>query len=149
MNTNIKQRLLSLSVALVLSTGFAASVYAEQKVVFSDYEVHYILLPTTFLKADIADKYNLRRGKDRALVNVSVLNLDGKAVQAQVRGSSENLLGQIQSLTFDEVMEGEAIYYLALLRYADEEFQRVSLNVVLPNGELAEIKFQQKMYWDR
>lgn len=133
----------------LISSLFVLSAQAEQKVVFSDYEVHYILLPTTFLKADIADKYNLRRSKDRALVNVSVLDLQGSPVQAEVRGSAENLLGQRQNLTFDEVMEGEAIYYLALLRYADEEFQRVTLNVVLPNGELAEIKFQQKMYWER
>jgi uncharacterized protein DUF4426 len=134
---------------LLFGSMFVLHVQAEQKVVFSDYEVHYILLPTTFLKADIADKYNLRRSKDRALVNVSVLDLQGAPVRANVRGSSENLLGQRQNLTFDEVIEGEAIYYLALLRYADEEFQRVALNVVLPNGELAEIKFQQKMYWDR
>ncbi len=134
---------------LILSSLLVTPAQAEQKIVFSDYEVHYILLPTTFLKADIADRYNLRRSKDRALVNVSVLDLQGSPVQAEVRGSSENLLGQRQNLTFDEVIEGEAIYYLALLRYADEEFQRVTLNVVLPNGELAEIKFQQKMYWER
>ena len=134
---------------LILSSLLVTPAQAEQKIVFSDYEVHYILLPTTFLKADIADKYNLRRSKDRALVNVSVLDLQGSPVQAEVRGSSENLLGQRQNLTFDEVIEGEAIYYLALLRYADEEFQRVTLNIVLPNGELAEIKFQQKMYWER
>jgi hypothetical protein len=134
---------------LLLSSLLVTPAQAEQKVVFSDYEVHYILLPTTFLKADIADKYNLRRSKDRALVNVSVLDLQGSPVQAEVRGSSENLLGQRQNLAFDEVIEGEAIYYLALLRYADEEFQRVTLNIVLPNGELAEIKFQQKMYWER
>ena len=134
---------------LLLGRFFVIPAEAEQKAVFSDYEVHYILLPTTFLKADIADKYNLRRSKDRALVNVSVLNLQGTPVQANVRGSAENLLGQRQNLTFNEVIEGEAIYYLALLRYADEEFQRVALNVVLPNGELAEIKFQQKMYWER
>ena len=138
-----------ISLALLLSSLFVIPAQAEQKVVFSDYEVHYILLPTTFLKADIADKYDLRRSKDRALVNVSVLDLQGTPVQAEVRGSSENLLGQRQNLTFDEVIEGKAIYYLALLRYADEEFQRVTLNVVLPNGELAEIKFQQKMYWER
>jgi len=136
-------------VFLLFGSLFVLSAQAEQKAVFSDYEVHYILLPTTFLKADIADRYNLRRSKDRALVNVSVLDRQGTPVQADVRGSSENLLGQRQNLTFDEVIEGEAIYYLALLRYADEEFQRVALNVVLPNGELAEIKFQQKMYWDR
>ncbi|MCR9261723.1 MAG: DUF4426 domain-containing protein [Pseudomonadaceae bacterium] len=144
----MKSRFLTILV-LLFGSLFLFPAHAEQKEIFSDYEVHYILLPTTFLKADIADKYNLRRSKDRALVNVSVLDLQGTPVKAEVRGSSENLLGQRQNLTFDEVIEGEAIYYLALLRYADEEFQRVALNVVLPDGELAEIKFQQKMYWDR
>ncbi len=125
------------------------SAYAEQKRVFGDYEVHYIVLPTTFLKAKVADRYNLPRGRDRALVNVSILDAAGSAVAGQITGSSENLLGQRQQLTFTEVTEGEAIYYLALLRHADEEFHRVAIDVVLPNGETGEIRFQQQMFWDR
>lgn len=142
-----KTALFMLTVSL---TAFSASTaYAEQKRVFGDYEVHYIVLPTTFLNAKVANKYNLPRGRDRALVNVSVLNVDGEPIEAKVMGRSENLLGQRQVLAFTEVKEGEAIYYLALLRHADEEFHRVALDVALPNGQVAEIRFQQQMFWDR
>jgi uncharacterized protein DUF4426 len=125
------------------------AAFAEQKQVFDDFEVHYIVLPTTFLNAKVANKYNLPRGRDRALVNVSVLDKDGQPVVAKVVGRSENLLGQRQQLDFTEVVEGEAIYYLALLRHADEEFHKVALDVTLPNGRLGEIRFQQQMFWDR
>jgi len=134
---------------LLLLGALVGNVSAEQMQVFSDYEVHYIVLPTTFLQPEIATNYNLPRGRDRALVNVSVLDAAGKPVHAEVTGSSANLLGQKQVLTFTEVAEGEAIYYLALLRHADEEYQRVALDIVLPGGELGEIRFQQQMFWDR
>ena len=64
-------------------------------------------------------------------------------------GIATNLLGQRQTLQFDEVREGEAIYYLALLSHADEEFYRLVLQVPFPNGESVELRFEQLMYWER
>ena len=122
---------------------------AEQKMVFGDYEAHYIILPTTDLNASIANKYDLPRAKDRALVNVSVLNKAAKPVRVEIDGRSENLLGQRQRLQFSEVVEGEAIYYLAILRHADEEFHRVAIDITLPDGDPAELRFQQQMFWLR
>ena len=137
--------LLLLASCLILPT----DTWAEQQITFGDYQVHYIVLPTTDLNAKVADKYNLPRGRDRALVNISVLDKSGTPVGARVHGSSENLLGQRQQLSFTEVAEGTAIYYLALLRHADEEYHRVAIDVELPNGELGELRFKQQMYWDR
>lgn len=135
----------------------ACPSFGEQKVTHGDYDIHYIVFPTLDLNQDIADKYGLPRGKNRALVNISVLrntHTDGQstqidAVSAQISGRSVNLLGQSQTLKFSEVKEGPAIYYLALLRHADEEFQRVSIDVMLPDGTLAQLRFQQQMYWER
>ena len=123
--------------------------WAEQQMTFGEYQVHYIVLPTTDLNAKVADKYDLPRGRDRALVNVSVLDGSGTPVSANVSGSSENRLGQRQQLSFTEVTEGTAIYYLSLLRHADEEYHRVALDVVLPNGVVGELRFRQQMFWDR
>ncbi len=134
--------------ALALCCFAALPAGAEQSQTFGDYEVHYIVVPTTFLKADIAANYNLTRSKNRALVNVSVLNADDEPVAAGVSGRSENLLGQGQVLEFKEIREGPAIYYLALLRHGDEEFHRVAIDVALPDGSSGEIRFQQKMYWE-
>ena len=142
------KRLFTILAAVCLGVA-SASASAEQKMVFGEYEVHYIVLPTTYLNAKIADKYDLPRGRDRALVNISVLNGEGVPVKADVTGSTQNLLGQQQQLSFAEVTEGSAIYYLALLRYADEEFHRLALEVKLPDGQVGELRFQQQMFWDR
>ena len=120
---------------------------AEQKVVNGEYEIHYIVIPTTFLRPAIADQYDLPRGKNRALVNVSILE-NGQPKKADVTGTSRNLLEQQQTLEFREVDEGNAVYYLALITHADEENHRVELAVDLPNGQTQEIKFLQKMYWE-
>lgn len=130
---------------------------AEQMIRSGEYEVHYIVFPTADLNTSVANKYDLPRGKDRALVNISVLKAlqpedpvtSINAVKASITGTSENLLGQRQTLTFTEITEGDAIYYLAVLRHADEEYHRVAINVTLPNGKMTELKFQQQMYWDR
>ena len=126
----------------------SADLHAEQLQTFGVYDVHYVVLPTTFLKAEIAAKYDLARSENRALVNVSVLDADDQPVPARVTGRSANLLGQGQVLEFTEVREGPAVYYLALLRHGDEDIHRIALDVTLPNGRLAEIRFQQKMYQD-
>ena len=134
---------------LMICTLYAGpNARAEQSRTFGDMQVHYIVLPTTFLKAEIAAQYDLTRSRNRALVNVSVLDGNGKPVAAGVSGRSENLLGQGQVLSFKEVREGPAIYYLALLRHGNEEHHRITLSVELPDGTPAEIRFQQKMYWE-
>jgi len=123
------------------------SAYAEQKMVVGDYAIHYIVIPTTFLNPKIAAQYQLVRGQDRALVNVSVIGADGSPASAGVSGTAQNLIGQIATLRFNEVREGEAIYYLAELRHGNEEHRKFVLEMTLPDGEIANIEFQQKMYW--
>ncbi len=121
---------------------------AEQSRTFGAYEVHYIVVPTTFLKADIAARYDITRSRNRALVNVSVLDANDAPITAGLSGRSENLLGQSQVLEFKEIREGPAIYYLALLRHGDEEFHRVAIDVTLPDGSSGEIRFQQQMFFE-
>lgn len=121
---------------------------AEQYQQIGSHQAHYIVVPTTFIKADIARQYGLTRGKNRALVNVSVLDEQFSPVTAQVTGSSKNLLGQMQTLDFKQVTEGPAIYYLALLRHANEEHHLITLDVELSDGSKGRIEFRQKMYFE-
>ncbi len=131
--------------ALLLTLGTGA--HAEQKERFGAYDVHYIIVPTLKLQPEIAAKYDITRGRDRGLLNISVLDAGDTPVAITLSGTSENLLGQRQNLRFQEVREGPAIYYLAVVRYADEEHHRVKVDIDLPDGEVAELRFQQKMYW--
>ena len=126
--------------------------HAQQMQRFGDYELHYIVIPTTMLKPDIAARYNIRRGKDRALCNISVIDNNGVGVKAALEGSSQNLLGQRQGLTFTEVVGGDAIYYLATIRHANEEVHRIDIDaqvVASPTskGASTTLKLTQKLYW--
>ena len=79
--------------------------------------VHFNVLNTTFLTPDVARSYGITRGKDKFLVNVSVqhANKEGRrAIRATVTGSSSDLIHRVP-LTFREVIEQEAIYYIAEL----------------------------------
>ena len=140
-----KQHLLYLGTIVLF--GITTSANAEQKQIFGDYEVHYIVIPTMFLKADIAQRYNIVRAKNRALVNVSVSRAQ-LAVESAVTGQSKNLLSQVQTLKFNQVTEGPAVYYLAQLRHGDEEHHRLELNIEFPDGTTGKLNFQQKLYFE-
>ena len=133
-----------LSVAAII---FSPLGVAEQMQRFGQYELHYIVIPTTMLKPEIAAEYDISRGKDRALVNVSVLNREKKAINATIIGDSQNLLGQLQDLDFKQVTEGDAIYYLAEIRFADQEVHRIKIEATAPDGKSTLLKFSQKLYW--
>ena len=133
-------------VALVLLVG-AGSALAEQSVRLGAYTAHYIAFPSTFIDADTASRYDIVRGRNRALINVSVLDAEGRSVTASVSGTVRNLPGQVLRLEFTEVPEGEAVYYLAQTRYTDREVLRFSLELGTPDGATHPLEFQQTLYW--
>ena len=102
---------------------------AEQMQRFGDFEAHYVVFPSTFVQSEIAHQYGLRRGPGLAIVNVSVLDASGTGVACAIAGHSKNLLDQVSPLTFKEVREGDAVYYLAEVRHADQEVLRFSLTI--------------------
>ena len=129
---------------LVLAAG---TLFAEQKQSFGDYEVHYSVFNPSFLRAEIAERYGFVRGRDKALVNVSVFDGE-RSVTVPMTGSVKNLLGQSQTLDFREVREGEAVYYLAMLTYQDRDTLRFEITADLPGYGSAVVKFQQTLYWE-
>ena len=66
-----------------------STTYAQQMQRFGDARLHYIVIPTTTLKPDVAARYNIPRGKDRALCNISVIDKNGAGVKAVLEGSVE------------------------------------------------------------
>ena len=61
---------LFLSALLFASLG----VNAEQFKTFSNLEVHYIALPSTFIQPEIAKQYGIKRSKTNGLLNISILD---------------------------------------------------------------------------
>ncbi|RPH92877.1 MAG: DUF4426 domain-containing protein [Lysobacterales bacterium] len=138
--------LLAVTAGLLLSGAPAA--HAEQLQRLGDWDVHYALIRTSFLKPDIAARHGIVRGPDRALLNISVIGGDGKPVVAGVSGRVRNLLEQDTPLEFQEVREGAAVYYLAEVRHTDREVLRFFIDVAPPDGTAQRLEFQQQMYLD-
>lgn len=140
-------RTLSACAALALTLNLAAPAAAEQMRRIGAFEAHYSLLPTTFLKPDIAARYGITRGRDRALLNVSILDTDGLPVTAELSGSVRDLLGQRRTLEFQEVQEGDAVYYLATMRHDHREVLRLAIDIGTPDGAAHQVEFQQELFW--
>lgn len=122
--------------------------HAEQKQLIGDYEAHYSVVPTTFLRPEIAAGYGITRSRDRALVNVAIVHPERGPVRARVSGSVKDLLSQVQPLVFEEIVEAEAVYYLTTLRHDDRETLRFTIDVEAPDGSRHEVSFQQMLYWE-
>lgn len=136
---------------LLIGPILLAPAFAEQLQRFGDIEAHYVVIATTRLKPEIAQRYHIVRGRGQALVNIALRDADGEAISARVGGSATNLLGQVSDLVFREIREDEALYYLATLRHTAEETFRFEIQVQLaggarPGGDTLRLQFSQKLY---
>ncbi len=113
------------------------------------YQVHYIALPSTILDSKIATTYGIKRSSSNAFVNISILDtlIDGTpAVTGKVTGTATNLTGKITNLTFKEIKEGNAIYYIAQLPYRHKEQFTLQIRSVNKHGLNSYLKFTEQFY---
>ena len=140
--------------ALLFSFTLVNSAQAEQSLTQNGYEVHYNAFNSGFLTPEVAQANGLTRSKVMALLNVSVLKIedDGtkRPVNALVSGEAKNLIGQIKTISFKKIDEGDAIYYLGSFRFSDEEMLNFDLDVQPdPNQSPISVRFSQTFYEDR
>ena len=121
---------------------------AEQKESLGDWDVHYMVVNTTFLTPEVASTYGIVRSKYNALVNISVLDkASHKAQRLSVSGKATNLLGNTRDLSFKKVEDGDAIYYLSVLPFRDQETFRFNIEI-RKNNDSETLRFKQQMYTD-
>jgi hypothetical protein len=112
--------------------------------------VHYIALGSAFLTPEIAKAYGIERSRYKGLVNISVLDntqAGNPSKTVFINGKARNDVGQIKSLEFTEVKEGEAVYYLAQVSYTNKETIYFDINIT-DKGKQHNLKFSQKFYVD-
>lgn len=146
------KRILAAIVAAALLFWTASSAAQEAKIIkshedFGDYRVIYTVFNSEFLKPEIAQNYQLVRAGDRAFVNVSVVQKEGgmQGLPSEISGKATNLIQQSRPLTFKEIREGDAVYYLAPLRFEDEENLTFTVDVKLPDGRTEQLTFRRKL----
>ena len=126
-------------------------VSAENSTKENGYTIHHNAITTDMLTPEIAREYGLIRSRNRAMLNVSVIKqvpgTTGQPVEADVRASSTNIIGQQRRLRMREIREGEAIYYIGDFLVRNEEQLNFHIDVK-PEGEVTWIPaaFSQTFY---
>lgn len=142
------KHVIPLSLFCIVMLFTTSNANAEQKMQLGGWDVHYIVFGTSFLTPEVASQYGIVRSKFNALVNISVLDTTSQEAQTvALSGKATNLLGTSRELKFKKVVDGKAIYYLAIVPFRDQETFRFSIDV-MKGGETQTLKFQQKMYVD-
>jgi hypothetical protein len=123
---------------------------AESARVMDNYVVHYSAFPTDVLDASVARNYQIKRSKERGLLNIAIRQKSddspsGKAVSGMVSAQWSNLTGQMGNIPIREVREQDAIYYLGEFAIRDEEILTFTLQVSPDNDMPPEtIKFRKQ-----
>jgi hypothetical protein len=135
---------------ILVSLTFTSNAFAENMKKMGSMQIHYMAINATFLTPKIAKAYNIERSRFNGLINISVLDDTKESTPAKsviIQGKARNDLGQIKKLEFEEVKEGDAIYYLAQIKYSDEETYYFDITIT-DGKETQQLKFKQKFYVD-
>ncbi|MGL6516121.1 DUF4426 domain-containing protein [Aeromonas caviae] len=120
---------------------------AEQMQELGPWKVHYSAFNSSFLTPEVARTYGLERSRYNGIVNIAVQNKQGVAQAVGISGEARNLTGTLRTLNFQEVKEGNAIYYLAVLPYRNEDTYQFTLKII-GEGQQQTLTFQQTFYVD-
>jgi hypothetical protein len=127
----------------------AVPASAQQSEMFGPYELHYSVVNTTFLEPGVAATYGITRGKKRAILNLAVREHLAEGTEARkllVQGRTWDLI-QNQFLSFEEIREGPAIYYIAEFKFINEEWRFFEVDF-RPEGadKTYTFKFKHQLY---
>lgn len=141
---------LSLMALIVALASVNAQANDKSYKQFGQTKIYYSSFNSSFILPSIASAYNISRGKDKGLVNISVIvddNVGG--ITAETKGTVTNILGQQQKLVFFEVREGDSVYYLAPFKFDKEDYMTFKITVQPHSGKPAySLSFQNKFYHD-
>jgi hypothetical protein len=115
-----------------------------------DHVVHFSAQSTDQLPPEVARAYNIVRSKNRAMLNVSVLQeSDMSAVVANVSVKTVNLTGQLKSVTMRQINEGDAIYHIGEVAIANRETLVFDISV-RPEGsdQTSDVRFKRQFFTD-
>ncbi len=110
--------------------------------------VHFNALSTDQLPPEVARQYNIVRSKNRAMLNVSVLEKgSNKPVTANVVVKTVNLTGQLKNVTMRKIEEQEAIYYIGETPVANRETLIFDISIT-PEGvaKAADVRFKRQFF---
>ena len=115
-----------------------------------NYIVYYNVFNSSMITPEIARAHNLIRAKDRVYLNVALVKkTGGNAIPAIISGQHRNLIQQKFELEFIEIKEATATYYLAPIRFNNEEILHIDITASpVDKSETASFTITKKLYQD-
>ncbi|HEX8596513.1 MAG TPA: DUF4426 domain-containing protein [Pseudomonas sp.] len=100
------------TLCLALPLMAADSAKPERKEQFGDLTVHYNAFASSVLQPGIAQATGLIRSKNLGVLNIAAVKA-GKTLPANVTGGVKDLTGREKILTFKQINDAGAVYYIA------------------------------------
>lgn len=144
------------SILMTIILGFTPKAQAEEKVI-DDYIVYYNVFNSSFIAPEVATQYKIPRSGHVAVLNISIHKKPPQntspeaftALKANVQGRAKNLIGQYEDLAFREIIEDQAIYYLADFPFRPKEQTDVEFSIRLADRKSPiTINLQKVLYQD-
>ena len=122
---------------------------AQQSERFDQFELHYSIVYTTFLTAEIAAKFGIPRGKDKAMLTLSVRDAEAGDIEGrpmEIEGRTWDLITG-GNMKVKEVKEGRSTYYLVPFEFLDREYRFFEFTFT-PEGAIKayNYKFQTQLW---
>ena len=113
---------------------------ADQAIQWQGDDIHYPTLSSRLIPADVAKLHGIIRADNRMVTNLSIRKTSktgekGDPVTASIHGTATNLLNQQSVLDFTEVLEPNAIYYLANQLVDERDTLRYSISIQPQSSE--------------
>lgn len=136
----------------LLSSMLSINSHAQQNTSYEldNHIIYYNVFNSTMIPPDIARVHNLVRAKDQVYVNVALVKkTGGNGIPAIISGYHRNLMQQKFELEFIEIKEPTATYYLAPIRFINEEILHIDIVVEsLDKTDAGALTITKKLYKD-
>jgi len=136
----------------LLLTVTSLNSYAQKNTSYplENHIVYYNVFNSTLIPAHIAKIHKLVRARDQVYVNIALVKKSGgNGIPAKISGAHRNLLQQKFDLKFIEIKEPTATYYLAPIRFNNEEILHIDISVEsLDQTDSGSFTVTKKLYQD-
>ncbi len=122
----------------------------ETSATLGEYTVYYNVFNSLFIQPKTASIYKLPRAKNRSLINISVKKTtEDQTIPVTISGYARNLMQQQTKLNFREIIEKDAVYYIADLRSINREVFHFDIEFQAKGGSKQQLKFTRKLFIEK
>ena len=137
---------------LVITACFGQSSFAQENTSYTlnNHIVYYNVFNSSLIPPFVARAHGLKRSKDLVYLNVAVVHKSGgNGIPADISGQHRNLIQQTFDLSFIKIDEPTATYYLAPIRFNNEDILHIDVRVIEPGTDQAtDFTITKKLYRD-